>query len=138
MRNLRRNQVTIWFKHYLGEEEIMDQYGNSTGSYLPLYGELQSARLCVSPNKGSSDVEQFGTLLDYDRTMTTADVSCPINENSVLWVDGVDTSGPYNFIVKKRAPWKNSIQFAIKQVTISQYQKEQQEIQKAMSLREVT
>lgn len=137
MRDLRRNQVTVWFKHYLGEEEIMDQYGNSTGSYLPLYGELQSARLCVSPNKGSSDVEQFGTLLDYDRTMTTADVSCPINENSVLWVDGADTNGPYNFIVKKRAPWKNSIQFAIKQVTISQYQKEQQEIQQAMSLREV-
>lgn len=137
MRNLRRNQFTVWFKNYLGEEEITDQYGNSTGSYLPLYGELQSARLCVSPNKGSSDVEQFGTLLDYDRTMTTADVSCPINENSVLWLDGADTNGPYNFIVKKRAPWKNSIQFAIKQVTVSEYQKEQQEIQKAMSLREV-
>ena len=77
--------------------------------------------MCVSPNKGSTETEQFGTLLDYDRTMTTADERVLIDENAVLWVDGADTDGPWNYEVKKRAPWKNSVQFAIKQVTVTAY-----------------
>ena len=44
----------------------------------------------------------------------------------MLWVDGADTDGPYTHIVKKKAPWKNSIQYAIKQVTVSEYKAEQQ------------
>lgn len=137
MRNLRRNQQSVFFKLYKGQEEIIDQYGNATGSYKPLYSELQSAMLCVSPNKGSSEVQQFGSLEDYDRTMTTADTACPIDEDAILWLDGADTDGPYNYIVKKRAPWKNSVSYAIKHVTVSQYLAEQAEFelaaQRAMS-----
>lgn len=121
MRNLRRNLQPVFFKKYLGQEEIIDMWGNSTGSYLPIYGELQSAMICVSPNKGSSEVDMFGTLADYDRTMTTADTACTIDENSVLWVDGADTRKPWNYIVKLRSPWKNSISYAIKRVEISDY-----------------
>lgn len=102
--------------------------GNPTGSYIPVYSELKSAMLCVSPNKGSSEVEQFGSLEDYDRTATTADTSCEIDEDSVLWVDGADTEGPYTHIVKKKALWKNSVQYAIKSVDVSEYEAEQNSI----------
>lgn len=119
MRNLLRNTQPVFFKLFLGEKEVVDQYGNSTGSYVPVYSELHSAMLSVSPNKGSTEVEQFGTLLDYDRTMTTADINVPIDENTVLWLDGADTSGPWNYVVTKRAPWKNSIQFAVSRVNVS-------------------
>lgn len=121
MRSLLRNQQPVFFKLYEGEQEIIDEWGNPTGSYKPSYSELKSAMLCVSPNKGNSEVEQFGSNEDYDRTATTADTMCEIDENSVLWVDGADTDGPYNYIVKRRAPWKNSIQYAIKRVTVSEY-----------------
>lgn len=131
MRNLRRNQQTVFFRLYEGQEEIIGPYGNATGSYKPLYGDLRSAALCVSPNKGSSEVQQFGSLEDYDRTMTTADTACPIDEDAILWLDGADTDGPYNYIVKKRAPWKNSISFAVKRVTVSQYLAEQAELELA-------
>ena len=125
MRSLLRNQQPVFYKMLEGEEEIVDQYGNSTGTYVPVYGELKSSMLCVSPNKGSTEGEQFGTLLDYDRTMTTSDTRLDIDETSVLWVDGADTNGPWNYKVTKRAPWKNSIQFAIKQVSVSEYQEYQ-------------
>lgn len=125
MRSLLRNQQPVFYKMLEGEEEIVDQYGNSTGTYVPVYGELKSAMLCVSPNKGATENEQFGTLLDYDRTMTTADTRLDIDETSILWVDGADTNGPWNYKVTKRAPWKNSIQFAIKQVSVSEYQEYQ-------------
>src|SRR5699024_10735965 len=87
--------------------------------------ELKSAMLCVSPNKGSSEVEQFGSLEDYDRTMTTADADCESDEAAVLWVDGADTDGPYTHVVKKKAIWKNSAQYAIKSVDVSEYEAEQ-------------
>ena len=125
MRSLLRNQQRIFYKKLEGEEELVDQYGNSTGTYVPVYGELRSALLCVSPNKGNTEGEQFGTLLDYDRTMTTSDATLDIEETSVLWVDGADTNGPWNYRVTKRAPWKNSIQFAIKQFSVSEYQEYQ-------------
>lgn len=134
MRNLRRNVQPVFYKLYEGEEEITDQYGNSTGQYLPVYSELKSAMLCVSPNKGTSETEQFGTLAQYDRTMTTADVNCEIDETAVLWVDGADTEGPWNYKVVQRAPWKNSISYAISQVSVSVWQAEQKKIRAAEKL----
>lgn len=138
MRDLKRNTQKVYFKLYLGEQEIIDQYGNSSGSYIPVYGDLMSADLVVSPNKGSTETEQFGAILDYDRTMTTANVKVQIDENSVLWLDGADTNGPWNYVVKKRAPWKNSVQFAISQVAVSAYKEYQDLLSRAAALSEVT
>lgn len=50
--------------------------------------------------------------------MTTADTTCPIDENTVLWLDGASTDEAHNYIVKKRAPWKNSVAYAVKKVTV--------------------
>lgn len=128
--NFLENCQPIFFKNLLGEEEILDEYGNPTGSWLPIYSELKSALLSVSPNKGSSEVEQFGSFADYDRTATTAETDCEIDEDSVLWVDGADTDGPFNYKVKLVAKWKNSVQYAIKKVTVSEYQAEQKLFEK--------
>lgn len=130
MRSLLRNQQPVFYKLYEGEKEI-EIDGMPTGSFVPSYSGLKSVMLCVSPNKGSSEVEQFGSTEDYDRTMTTADPKCPIDENAVLWVDGADTEGPWNYIVKEVGRWKNSTQYAIKRVTVSQYQAQQSEIEQA-------
>lgn len=119
MRNLRRNCQPVFYRLYTGEQEIIDEYGNATGTYVPQYGELKSAMLCVSPNKGASETEQFGSLEDYDRTMTTSDTRVDIDENAILWVDNADTDKPHNAIVKRRAPWFNSIQYAIQMVKVS-------------------
>lgn len=118
MRSLLRNQQPVFYKLYEVQEEIIDEGGNPTGSPRAIYGDLKSAYLCISPNKGDASIEPFGALTDYDRTMTTADTKCLIDEGSILWIDGADTKGPYNYYVKKRAPWKNSIAFAIKEVKV--------------------
>lgn len=136
MRNLQRNLEPVFYKLYLGEEEILDQYGNSTGLYLPKYSDIKSTMMCVSPNKGSTEVYQFGTLLDYDRTMTTADTECEIDEDDILWIGDIDTDGPYNAIVKMKAKWKNSVQYAIKHVTISEYEKKQKLVQQAKEMKQ--
>jgi len=119
VRSLRVNQQPVFFKLLIGVDEIKDEYGNPSGSPIPIYGDLMEARLSVSPNKGSAESEMFGSLEEYDRTMTTADTFCPIDEDSILWMDGADTDKAHNYIVKRRAPWKNSIAFAIQRVEVS-------------------
>lgn len=120
MQNLARNMSTVWYKVYAGQQEIVDADGNKTGSFQDTYGPLKSAQLMVSPNKGDAALELFGTLLDYDRSLVSADISLPIDEQTILWLDGAPTTGPYTHYVKRRAPWKNSVVFAAKQVEVSQ------------------
>lgn len=110
----------VFYKLYEGCEDIKDRYGNLTGTKLPIYGTLKNAMLCISPSNGTYEVEQFGSLKNYDRVMTTSDTTLDINEDSILWIDNQDTSKPHDYIVKKRALWKNSILFAIQQVTVAE------------------
>lgn len=118
MRNLRRNQSVVYYRNYIGDEEIVDEYGNVTGSYQKKYGDLKRIKISVSGNMGTSEYQTFGKNLDYDRTLSTADMSCDINENSILWLDGADTDKPHNYIVKKRSATINQIQIAVKQVNV--------------------
>ena len=112
--------MQVVYKNYTGQKEIIDEWGNETGSFIPEYSEFKTASLSISPNKGNSEAEMFGSIEDYDRTMTTNNLLCDINENSILWLDGADTNQPHNYIVKRRSPWKNSISFAVKQVEVSE------------------
>ena len=117
--NFMANCQPVFYRLYEGQEEVKDQYGNSTGQYIPKYSDLKSAMMCVSPNKGTSETEQFGSFEEYDRTVTTVDASLDINEDAVLWVDGADTDGPWNYVVKAVARWFNSLQLAIAQVDVT-------------------
>ncbi len=124
MRNLERNLQTVFYRMYCGTVERVDEEGNPTGSYVPAYSELRSVRLCVSPHVGKAEIYQFGQLAEYDRTMTTADTSCEIDESTVLWLDGADPDGPWNYIVKAKAVWMNSVQYAIRAVTVADHSPE--------------
>lgn len=124
MRNLRRNLQPVFYKNYEGQEEIYDSYGYPTGNYIPKYSELKSAMLRVSPNKGTSEGDLFGTLANYDRTMSTSDTALDIDENSVLWLDGAETTGPWNYRVAQVGKDLNSISYAIYKVDVNTAQSE--------------
>lgn len=119
MLNLAQNQSEVFFKLYATQTRGQDPDGYYKGTPTVEYGKLQSARLCVSASQGSAGYHAFGTLEGYDRTMTTADIACPIDVQSILWLDGADTSGPHNYVVTRKAAWKNSVLYAVKQVTVS-------------------
>lgn len=124
MRDLQRNQTLIYYKMLVGKEDILDDDGNITGDYNPIYGDLKAMMISVSANKGTTEADAFGTGFDYDRTLSTANTSCELNENSILWLDGADPTSalnpdPYNFYVKKKAPSLNQILYAVKKVDVT-------------------
>lgn len=134
MRDLERDQQTLWYSNYGGKIPITDEYGNLTGEYeitranpLPYKANIRAAR-------GEVANRQFGEEELYERVIATHDMTCPITEDSVLWIDSVpqldgegalaiDANGdaitPHNYVVKRVARSLNNILIAIDKVDVT-------------------
>ena len=147
MRDLKRNQTEFWYCLLIPntQEAIVDEYGNETGELIPSYRKAVQMRANISPATGQNQVEQFGNLDSYDKVIVTCDMSCPIDENSVLFIDKrpeyteVQTHEiiegqalyaddevvektyelpKYNYIVKRVAKSLNGISIAVRKVDV--------------------
>ena len=116
MRSLKRNQKRIWYANLIKSEMAIDEYDNYTGENIPDYSERKPLDIYVSANTGDISSQMFGNLTDYDRIMSISDINCPIDENTILWIDTDKES--HNFVVKKKSKSINEVVYAIKQVTV--------------------
>ena len=124
---------------------IIDDYGNENGETIPQYADAVKMYANISPATGQNQVEQFGNLDSYDKVIVTCDMSCPIDEDTVLFIDkepeytevrtnevtesqalfGEDEVTEktyripkYNYIVKRVARSLNSISIAVRKVEV--------------------
>lgn len=116
MRTLLKNKQDFQYANYMGQDEILDENGLGTGQYRPKYGERISARANVSAARGNVSIQEFGENLLYDKTI--AFDNCPLNEESVLWVDDL-TSDAHDYVVVRIAKSLNSTLVAIRKVDVS-------------------
>lgn len=138
MRSLRKNKQPIYYAAYSEEIKVYqrDEHGNivyvddGEGNLIPI--ELGSAPgynapvlfyANISAGKGNSETEVFGTGIDFTRTISTSDMSCPIDELTLLWVDvkpqylsvgTVDPDSADYKVAAKPAKGLNSIMIPIK------------------------
>lgn len=120
MRILERNKQRFFYSLFEGDLPVRDYNGNP----LPKYSEAISFRASISAAKGNVETEQFGTNLDYDRVMITDDMRCPIDEQTILFLDKdpeFDEQGKPlgDYFVKRVARSLNTISYAISKVDIS-------------------
>lgn len=118
MRSLERNKRQIHYALYLGTEDNYDEAGNKTGESTPVYSETTELDVNVSAAAGEEAVNAFGLFTAYTRTITVTDTDCPIAENTIVWF-GVPITEPHNYIVTRKAVSKNSIMYALQEVTVS-------------------
>lgn len=138
MRSLKKNQQPFNYATYSEEIKVYqrDEHGNivyvddGEGNLIPI--EVGSAPgyntpvlfyANISAGKGNSETEVFGTGIDFTRTISTTDMTCPIDELSLLWIemepqylaDGtVDSDSADYKVAAKPAKGLNSIMIAIK------------------------
>lgn len=117
MKCLNRNKVPFYYALFLRKE----QSGNG---YKPVYGEAVASRANISRATGNASVEQFGTNIEYDRVIYLDDVNCPIDENTILFIDVEPERNDngdyiYDYIVKKVSRSLNSVSIAISKVKVS-------------------
>ncbi len=124
MKLLRRNLSTICYCLYKGREPILDEDGHETGETRILYQRPKRLRCSVSPAAGSAQAYLFGNLTAYDKVLVTDDTACPIDENTVLFVDkrpafSEDGVPLGDYRVRRTARSINYISYAISKVEVS-------------------
>ena len=97
--------------------------GYETGQMSVKYKDAVKMLANISPASGAAQVEQFGQFVSYDKVIVTDDMSCPISEDTVLFVDKEpEYAGEkplYDYVVKRVAKSLNSISIAISKVNVS-------------------
>lgn len=124
MKTMERNKQRFFYLLYDRKKPVKDEDGNETGEETVIYKEAVSFRANVSAATGASQVEQFGNLTGYDKVIVTDDLTCPIDENSVLFLDKepeYDEDGKplYDYMVKRVAKSLNSVSIAVTKVSVS-------------------
>lgn len=121
---MERNKRQFYYSLYQSQTIVRDEYGNETGEPKRVYSSPVAMRANVSSASGTAQTEQFGTLVQYDKVIVTDDMTCPIDENSILFVDKEPSFDSGNnplpdYIVKRVARSLNSIAYAISRVSVS-------------------
>ena len=139
MKCLKRNKRPFYYCLYKDEIELLDEYGSSSGEKIVTYEDAVFMEANISQATGQSNTEQFGNLENYDKVIVTDDLDCPIDENSVLFIDkepeykdaeynevtaitvtGATVKVPvYDYIVRRVAKSLNSISIAVSKVKVS-------------------
>lgn len=118
MRSLNRNKKTIYYATVASVTTRYDSYGNETGSPLINYSSPTSIDMVLSGATGNESLQPFGIGPNYSLVAITDIVSCPIDEESILWVNA-STSAAHDFEVVGVAKNFNSIKYALKEVSAS-------------------
>ena len=115
MRLLRRNLKQIHYSLYQGVQAILDEDGYETGETTIGYADPVPMMCNVSPASGYAQNEMFGNLESYDKVVLTDDMNCPIDENTMLYIEADLESKP-DYVVKKVAKSLNHISYAVSKV----------------------
>lgn len=121
---LRRNLRTVWYQLYMGDEVTRDADGLIEGTTVS-YGDPVAMEVSIAPIEGTTVAQAFGYDEQYDRVFLVDDMSCPINEETVMFIDTEPQYedgalvNSYDYVVKKVAPNLNHIKYFCKRVRTS-------------------
>ncbi len=123
MKILKRNKTPFWYQLYDRTKTVEDEDGNEVGSAV-VYKDAVEMKGNISSATGSAQVEQFGNFAGYDKVIVVDDMSCPIEETTVLFIDKkpeYDAEGNplFDYVVKRVAKSLNVIAYAVKRVDVS-------------------
>jgi hypothetical protein len=120
-----RNKSKLYYASYIGETEIIDEYGNATGEYKVSFSNPIEILGNVSAAQGEIQSRQFGESESYDKVIVLDDRNTPIDEYALLWVDTLlhlnedgSTDTPHDYIVRQVARGLNGVSIAISKVNV--------------------
>lgn len=113
MRNLRKNKQSLHYATYSEEIKVYKRDEDGNIEYVEIDGEQCPIELGtvagynepvifyanISAGRGDVQADVFGSSVDYTRTISTTDMTCPIDELSLIWIDNkveYNTDGTVN------------------------------------------
>lgn len=123
MKIMNRNKRPFWYLLYQGTELGKDANGYETGEKNVKYAGPVKMEANISPAAGYAQIQQFGQFISYDKVIITDDMTCPIDENAVLFIDKKpeykDGRPLYDYVVKQIAKSLNLVSIAVSKVNVS-------------------
>jgi hypothetical protein len=123
MKIMNRNKRPFWYLLYQGTELGKDAGGYETGEKNVKYAGPVKMEANISPAAGYAQIQQFGQFISYDKVIITDDMTCPIDENAVLFIDKKpeykDGRPLYDYVVKQIAKSLNLVSIAVSKVNVS-------------------
>jgi len=123
MKIMNRNKRPFWYLLYQGTELGKDAGGYETGEKNVKYADQVKMEANISPAAGYAQIQQFGQFISYDKVIITDDMTCPIDENAVLFIDKKpeykDGRPLYDYVVKQIAKSLNLVSIAVSKVNVS-------------------
>lgn len=127
MQTLERNKVGFWYALKLSSSEVRDKDGLLESEQEITYGEPVYAEMSMSISSGANnlgsqgmvELDPFGITTAYTHRMVTEDMDCPIDEETILWIDKEPTDGAHNFKIVRVARSLNHIIYYVKEVDVS-------------------
>lgn len=120
---MSRNKRPFWYLLYQGTELGKDANGYETGEKSVKYAGPVKMEANISPAAGYAQIQQFGQFISYDKVIITDDMTCPIDENAVLFIDKKpeykDGRPLYDYVVKQIAKSLNLVSIAVSKVNVS-------------------
>ena len=101
MRSLKKNQQKLWYSTYADQITIYERDENGEIVYDEIDGEKYPRIIAeragynkpvffdanVSAGKGTAQEDVFGKDIDFTRTISTTDLTLPIDELSLVWIE---------------------------------------------------
>lgn len=101
MRPLKKNQQSLHYATYSEEIKVYKRDENGDIEYIEIDGEKIPIELGtvagynepvlfyanISAGKGDAQADVFGSSVDYTRTISTTDMTCQIDELTLIWID---------------------------------------------------
>ena len=118
----------MWYRLYQESDLLTytDEYGNelSIGETGQTYSDPVEMKANISTASGRVMAEQYGRIPDYDKVISVTDMTCPIDENSVLYIDKEPAKAngewsAHDYIVVLVARSINGIRIYAKRVDVS-------------------
>ena len=123
MKIMNRNKRPFWYLLYQGTELGKDAGGYETGEKNVKYADPVKMEANISLAAGYAQIQQFGQFISYDKVIITDDMTCPIDENAVLFIDKKpeykDGRPLYDYVVKQIAKSLNLVSIAVSKVNVS-------------------
>lgn len=101
MRSLKKNKQGLWYSTYANQIIIYERDENGEIVYDEIDGEKYPRIIAeragynkpvffdanVSAGKGTAQEDVFGKDIDFTRTISTTDLTLPIDELSLVWIE---------------------------------------------------
>jgi len=102
--------------NFADAEMLKDSNGNYSGEEKLSYSRAKKVRGYITAAKGDAENVEFGTDLQYDKTIILEGVGWDITENSMLYIDDLNLSHDPDYKVIRIAEHLNHTTLAVVRV----------------------